>query len=582
MSHLSSPRPRLLVEELEPRILYSADAAGVLGLHGVLATEPRQAEPEVSVQQSAQAHEIVFIDSRVPDAMKLADELLQQRGGGRSFDIVMLQAGEDGIAQIGRVLAQEQGLSAIHVIAHGSSGAMELGSSHLDASLLSKDSAAVAAWGRALADDGDLLLYGCDVAQGDGGRGFVQALGALTGADVAASEDRTGSADLGGNWTLEFATGTIRTQLTPSTFDRLQWSGALATFTVSNTNDAGVGSLRQAIIDANAAGGADVIDFSIGSSARTITLASTLPTITGQVVIDGTTQAGFGGTPLIEVKGAGSSGGIQGLTLSGGNSTVRGLVLNQFAGAAIQIDTAGGNVIAGNYIGVSADGTASSGNDRGVVVTVGNNTIGGSVAADRNVISGNTQAGILLTGSGASGNLVQGNFIGTNAAGTAALIGQAIGVQMMLSAATNTIGGTAAGAGNLISANTSGVVIQDAGTTGNVLQGNLIGTDVAGTAALGNSTDGVVIKDGADGNTVGGTAAGARNIISGNGATGIDIQTNNNTVEGNYVGLDTAGVAGLGNLKGIYLHATATGNHIGGTAPEQVKAAIARARQRLG
>jgi len=566
MSHLPFPRPRLLVEELEPRILYSADAAGVLGLHGALATEQRQAEPEVSVQQSTQAHEIVFIDSRVPDAMKLADELLQQRGAGRSFDIVMLQAGEDGIAQIGRVLAQEQGLSAVHVIGHGSSGAMELGSSHLDASLLSKDSAAVASWGRALADDGDLLLYGCDVAQGDGGRAFVQALAALTGADVAASEDRTGSADLGGNWTLEFATGTIRTQLSPSTFDRLQWSGALATFTVSNTNDAGAGSLRQAIIDANAAGGADVIDFSIGSSARTITLASTLPTITGQVVIDATTQAGFGGTPLIEVKGAGSSGGIQGLTLSGGNSTVRGLVLNQFAGAAIQIDTAGGNVIAGNYIGVSADGTASSGNDRGVVVTVGNNTIGGSVAADRNVISGNTQAGILLTGSGASGNLVQGNFIGTNAAGTAALTGQAIGVQMMLSAANNTIGGTAAGAGNLISGNTSGVVIQDAGTTGNVLQGNLIGTDAAGTAALGNSTDGVVLKDGADGNTVGGTAAGARNIISGNGATGIDIQTNNNTVEGNYVGLDTTGVAGLGNLKGIYLNATATGNHIGGTA----------------
>ena len=566
MSHLPFPRPRLLVEELEPRILYSADAAGVLGLHGALATEQRQAEPEVSVQQSTQAHEIVFIDSRVPDAMKLADELLQQRGAGRSFDIVMLQAGEDGIAQIGRVLAQEQGLSAVHVIGHGSSGAMELGSSHLDASLLSKDSAAVASWGRALADDGDLLLYGCDVAQGDGGRAFVQALAALTGADVAASEDRTGSADLGGNWTLEFATGTIRTQLSPSTFDRLQWSGALATFTVSNTNDAGAGSLRQAIIDANAAGGADVIDFSIGSSARTITLASTLPTITGQVVIDATTQAGFGGTPLIEVKGAGSSGGIQGLTLSGGNSTVRGLVLNQFAGAAIQIDTAGGNVIAGNYIGVSADGTASSGNDRGVVVTVGNNTIGGSVAADRNVISGNTQAGILLTGSGASGNLVQGNFIGTNAAGTAALTGQAIGVQMMLSAANNTIGGTVAGAGNLISGNTSGVVIQDAGTTGNVLQGNLIGTDAAGTAALGNSTDGVVLKDGADGNTVGGTAAGARNIISGNGATGIDIQTNNNTVEGNYVGLDTTGVAGLGNLKGIYLNATATGNHIGGTA----------------
>ena len=76
MNFLPFPRPRLLVEDLEPRILYSADAAGVLGLHGALATEQRQAGPEVSVQQSTQAHEIVFIDSRVPDAMKLADELL--------------------------------------------------------------------------------------------------------------------------------------------------------------------------------------------------------------------------------------------------------------------------------------------------------------------------------------------------------------------------------------------------------------------------------------------------------------------------------------------------------------------------
>src|SRR6185295_18755785 len=112
----------------------------------------------------------------------------------------------------------------------------------------------------------------CDVAQGDAGRLFLQELSHLTGADVAASTDRTGSADLGGNWTLEFATGAIHTQLAPSMFEQLQWHGVLATFTVTSTNDAGAGSLRQAIIDANAAAGTDLIDFSIGAGAQTITL----------------------------------------------------------------------------------------------------------------------------------------------------------------------------------------------------------------------------------------------------------------------------------------------------------------------
>src|SRR4249920_872723 len=217
-------RPRLLVEELEPRILYSADAAALLGLDGMpgaaqlrrfdpspmAASAPDALQPTTApTQAAASSHEIVFIDSRVPDAMQRADELMQQRGNGRLFDIVVLQAGEDGIAQINRVLAGEHNLAAIHILSHGSDGAIEIGSTRLDAARLAVDAGSVARWGESLAAGGDLLLYGCDVAQDGRGQAFVQNLARLTGADVAASTDLTGATALGGNWQLEYHTGDI-------------------------------------------------------------------------------------------------------------------------------------------------------------------------------------------------------------------------------------------------------------------------------------------------------------------------------------------------------------------------------------
>src|SRR5439155_26949600 len=105
-----------------------------------------------------------------------------------------------------------------------------------------------------------------------------------------------------------------------------------STFTVLNTNDSGAGSLRQAILDANAAAGADVINFNIdGGGVQTIAPTSILPQITGAVTIDGTTQPGFAGSPIIELNGA-SASAFAGLNITAGNSTVRGLVINRFNG----------------------------------------------------------------------------------------------------------------------------------------------------------------------------------------------------------------------------------------------------------
>jgi len=192
-------------------------------------------------------------------------------------------------------------------------------------------------------------------------------------------------------------------------------------FTVANIDDAGPGSLRQAIIDANATPNAsatlpDRIEFSIaGSGPHLIQPLAALPTMTDPVIIDGTTEPDFAGAPVIVLNGSQDVTFSDALTITAGNSTVQGLTIERFGGGAIGIvlRNNGGNVIKGNHIlnnrgGVLIDGAA-------------NNTIGGTTPDTRNVISGHGSEGILILGGSATGNLVQGNFIGTDVAGVSAL-----------------------------------------------------------------------------------------------------------------------------------------------------------------
>ncbi len=330
-------------------------------------------------------------------------------------------------------------------------------------------------------------------------------------------------------------------------------------FVVINTNDHGSGSLRQAILDANATAEADTIVFNIpGSGVRTITSRVALPDITDPVTIDGTTQPGFAGTPLIELSG-GSAPNADGLKIVAGNCTVRGLVINGFSGNGIFIIGGGNNVIQGNYIGIDPTGTLRRGNHTGIAISSSsNNVIGGTTAAARNVISASGFDGMVINSS--SGNLVQGNFIGTNAAGTASLGNGIDGLVVSgLPAASfgNLIGGVTPGAGNLISGNQDGLEISGAGNT---VQGNLIGTDITGTKRVGNN---VGIR--ATNVIIGGTVPGARNLISGNGE-GIYIGGATALLQGNFIGTDITGTAALGNSG----NGVVAGNHatIGGTTPE--------------
>ena len=185
---------------------------------------------------------------------------------------------------------------------------------------------------------------------------------------------------------------------------------AADTYTVTNTNDSGAGSLRQAIIDANGHSGPDNISFNIpGSGVRTITPAGELPVITSPVTIDGYTQPGssantlVGGdnaVVLIELNGTNAGSGISGLTLGSGSagSTIRGLAINRFTANGIVVQS-NSNTISGNFIGTNASGTGALGNSLdGINLQASSNTIGGTTTTARNVISANGQHGISLGG----------------------------------------------------------------------------------------------------------------------------------------------------------------------------------------
>ena len=347
----------------------------------------------------------------------------------------------------------------------------------------------------------------------------------------------------------------------------------LSTFLVTNTQDSGTGSLRQAILDANANPGLNTIDFSIGGGGvQTIQPTSALPQITNPVVIDATTQPGFNGHPLIVLNGSQAGVGVDGLTISAGQSTVEGLVINGFQntgysqGDGIVLITNGGNWIAGNYIGTDVTGTIAVRNGgQGVFIGSGsdNNTIGGITAGARNLISGNNaenfSGGIFCSG---TNNLIEGNYIGTDITGTATL-GNWSGVYIQGN--NNTVGGTMAVARNLISGNRGdGITIRG---NNNLILGNYLGTDVSGSVALGNSASGVGIEVGT-GNAVGGTTASARNLISANLYSGVFLNGDSNLVQGNYIGTDVNGTAALGNRFAGVAFNNGNYNLIGGTVAD--------------
>jgi hypothetical protein len=269
--------------------------------------------------------------------------------------------------------------------------------------------------------------------------------------------------------------------------------------------------------------------------------------------------------------GGGSSGVTIGGTATGAGNVISG---NDQDGLAL----ASNYTVLGNIIGLNAAGTAAIANGRyGISLSGSGNAIGGTAAGARNVISGNSSHGILITG---NSNTLIGNYIGTNAAGSVA-IGNATGVYIS-DASSNTIGGVTASSRNIISGNVqNGIRIAGSTATNNLIQGNSIGTNVAGTAAIANGGGGILISNLSYSNTIGGTATGAGNLISGNTGIGVSLyDSHSNSLFGNYIGVDTTGsvalanssygVAVVGALNTIGGSANGAGNTISGNGSDGI------------
>lgn len=346
-----------------------------------------------------------------------------------------------------------------------------------------------------------------------------------------------------------------------------------AIYIVSNTNDAGPGSLRQAISDANTNAGADQIQFNIptidpnynaGNGTFEITPLTELPMISGAgTSIDGNTQANNQGdtNPFgPEVILFGSNSLSYGLRVVSSNVQIIGLCIGGFD-YGIQFYTAMTNnaLVEGNFIGVTADGQSAFSNNTGIALA-GSST---GVSITNNLISGNVLYGIVS--SDANNNTIKGNLIGTDLSGLYAIPNE-YGI-VLDNAPNHIIGGSNAGDRNLISGNTeSGINLYQSGTSSNQIIGNYIGCDLSGTLPLPNGNGITIINSGS--NSIGGTLFGERNIISGNIAAGIVLNgsgTENNIVNNNYIGINFDGSAALSNHYGIIIKSAANKNTIGGS-----------------
>jgi Ca2+-binding RTX toxin-like protein len=252
-------------------------------------------------------HQLLFVDTKVKDYQSLSDRT------AADTEVIILKADCDGIEQITEKLKQHKNVAAVHILSHGETASLQIGATELNLSNIETYRDCLEKWfalepidpnsNSQITAKPEILLYGCNVAAGKAGLAFVQRLSQLTGANIAASDNLTGNAALGGDWELEVTTGAIETPIAFSAEARAAYPSVLATFSVTSTADTNTfGSLRNAIAIANVSGGADIIDLS--GISGTITLTTPLPAITDSVTFQ------FNPT------------GATGLTLDGNNNRI--------------------------------------------------------------------------------------------------------------------------------------------------------------------------------------------------------------------------------------------------------------------
>jgi len=305
-----------------------------------------------------------------------------------------------------------------------------------------------------------------------------------------------------------------------------------AIYQVTTATFAGVGSINQAVIDANANPGKDTIYFSIpGAGPHTILLGSELLFLQ-DIHIDGRTQTGFNPllpVPVIELRNSPAMGIFINSGGAATGSEIIGLAVNNCAAAGILLN-APNNKVFGCYIGLGLNGNSDQGNNAaGIEITPVSSTgniIGGTTLIDKNVISGNNGHGIIMSLS--SGNYIIGNIIGANVLGTTAIPNGANGIQLSNNSTNNKIGGSTLDSSNLISGNNQHGIEMNLSNNNKIL-GNIIGLQSDRATALGNIGHGIFVFD-ANFNQIGGIGSSTGNIISSNGSIGINILNSRNTI----------------------------------------------------
>ncbi|QDV13542.1 Bifunctional hemolysin/adenylate cyclase precursor [Rosistilla oblonga] len=263
------------VVTIDPATITAAAA-----VHSGETNDPSAPNPASGVLVATVRTEVVVIDSAVQDAATMLAGLQGSADPSTNWIVVRIDPSTDGIQQISDTLARQSSVDALHLIGHGDGRGIDLGDTFLDVDSLSGYASDIALWGDALSHDADILIYGCDLASTADGRTLVEAIAALTAADVAASDDATGHELLGGDWQLEYVLGTIDTTIlaTSWSFD-VSWYGTLATITGTAGADILEGTAAGDTIHGNGGndillGGIDLIDEGNFNSSATTTQMS--------------------------------------------------------------------------------------------------------------------------------------------------------------------------------------------------------------------------------------------------------------------------------------------------------------------
>ncbi|MBD1872371.1 DUF4347 domain-containing protein [Nodosilinea sp. FACHB-131] len=279
---------------------------------------------------------IVFVDDSIADA----DTLLE--GLDPNLGVIFLDSAQDGIAQVTNALELSSGLESIHIISHGESGSLTLGSTDFNSNNLDSYSSYLTQWQKAMTSTADILLYGCNVGFGPSGKSFLDHLSYLTKADIAASDDITGNS---GDWDFELVTGSIETAIALSAEAQASYASNLNIITVTSTADSGAGSLRAAIASAPAG---SVIKFAPTLANKTITLTSGELYLGRNLTIDATEVAN------LTISGNNSSRVFQ---VGGSNNPVTATFKNLIiANGNAPAGGAGGGVSVANYGGITLMG----------------------------------------------------------------------------------------------------------------------------------------------------------------------------------------------------------------------------------